>query len=111
MSISEYCQRNNVPAREHGHPVSEPILQRFDLQYVSAMQHLMATPGRRGNCSEAGDRFNVLISGGIDHIDCIVADMCDIEPICFLMDIGVIEPSRGPIWREFDTRPNEAPSL
>ena len=50
----------------------------------------------------ARDRYVESIPRGVDHVDRIVAGMCDIEPIRSLMGIGVIEASVGPIWRELD---------
>ena len=57
---------------------------------------------RACHCREARNRFNISISRGVDHVDCIVAGMCDIKPICSLMDISMIEPTLGSIWWKLD---------
>src|SRR6516165_2300019 len=50
----------------------------------------------------ARDRFDVLISRTVDHVDRIIARMCDVDPIRGWMNIGVIEPAIGSMRREFD---------
>src|SRR5262249_10273429 len=47
-------------------------------------------------------RFNVPISRAVDHVDGIIACMCDVEPIGGCMNIGVIEATIGSMRREFD---------
>jgi len=47
-------------------------------------------------------RFNVPISRAVDHVDRIIAGMCDVDPIRGWMNIGVIEPAIGSMRREFD---------
>ena len=57
---------------------------------------------RTCHCRQAGYRFNVLISRAVDHVDRVIAGMCDVEPIRGWMNIGVIEPPIGSMRREFD---------
>jgi hypothetical protein len=51
---------------------------------------------------QARYRFDVPISCAVDHVNRIIAGMCDVHPICGRMNIGVIEPAIGSMSREFD---------
>ena len=51
---------------------------------------------------EARYRFNVSIARAVDHVDGIIAGMCDVDPICGWMNIGVIEGAIGWMRRKFD---------
>jgi hypothetical protein len=57
---------------------------------------------RTSHSSEVWKRFDVPISRSVDHVHCIIAGMCEVEPIRSLMDISVIKPALGPIWWELD---------
>src|SRR5215472_11339275 len=57
---------------------------------------------RTCHCHQAGYRFNVLISRAVDHIDRVIAGMCDVEPVRGVMNISVIESATGSMLREFD---------
>ena len=48
---------------------------------------------------EARYRPNVPISRAVDHVDRIVAGMCDVDPVRGVMNIGVIEPAIGSMLR------------
>src|SRR5262249_58894061 len=54
------------------------------------------------HCHQAGYRFNVLISRAVDHIDRVIAGMCDVEPVRGVMNISVIESATGSMLLEFD---------
>src|SRR5262245_10174017 len=74
---------------------------------------ILATVAREDEAVHFGDertcyphqaryRGNVSISPAVDHVDSIVAGMCDVEAVCGVMNISVIEPAIGSMLREFD---------
>src|SRR5262245_66568893 len=56
---------------------------------------------RTCHSDEARYRRNVPISRAVDHVDRIVARMCNVEPVRGVMNISVIETAIGSMFRLF----------
>jgi len=101
---------NASPVRLHtyGNLASVPLVTRREYR-----DGILATIAREDEAArfrdertrhsrQAGYRFNVPIPRAVDHVDRIIAGMCDVHPIRRWMNIGVVEPAIGSMSREFD---------
>ena len=101
-------EREPVRLNTYGDLESVPLVTRREYRdgilATIAREDETARLGDERTCHshDAGHRFNVPISRGVDHVDRIIASMCDVDPIRDWMNIGVIEPAIGPMRREFD---------
>src|SRR5215475_3368973 len=103
------CARDQYIESIHGlMAVAGPLVTRREYQdgVLATIAHkdeiARFKDERPCHCHQAGYRFNVLISRAVDHVDRVIAGMCDVEPIRGLMNVGVIEPAIGSMCREFD---------
>ena len=81
--------------RKHIEMETNPLAHAFGLVNEAALQGAAYK-------AAAGYRLNVLISRAVDHIDRVIAGMCDVEPVRGVMNISVIESATGSMLREFD---------